>query len=79
MIDSFPYDEWSADIAAFWTFGGAGSAGTWILTVLGFSVSMISFVLFIRLENGKLARQADLLRATGALDRPPTSTSESTS
>jgi hypothetical protein len=79
MFDSFPFEEWTTDIAEFWTFGGAGSTGTWILTILGFAVSMISFVLFVRLENGKLQRQAERLRATGALDRPPSSSSSSSS
>ena len=35
MIDSFPYDEWSDTVTDFWTFGGANSTGTYILTVLG--------------------------------------------
>jgi hypothetical protein len=72
VFDSFPFDEWSEDIAEFWTWGGAGSTGTWILTALGFIVMLISFVGFVRMENGKLAHQAETLRATGALDRPPT-------
>ncbi|MBM3679107.1 MAG: hypothetical protein FJW96_14720 [Actinobacteria bacterium] len=71
MFDAFPFNEWSDKIADFWTFGGAESTGTWIMTALGFAVCMISFVLFIRLENRKLDHQAEVLRATGALDRPP--------
>lgn len=71
MFDSFPFDEWGDDIAEFWTWGGGGSTGTWILTVLGFTVMLISFIGFVRLENGKLEHQAESLRATGALDRPP--------
>lgn len=76
MFDAFPFDEWSEEIADFWTFGGAESTGTWILTILGIAVALISFVLFVRLENGKLERQAAALRATGALDRPPDSTTQ---
>ena len=72
MFDAFPYDEWSEEIAEFWTFGGAGSTGTWILTILGFSVMLIAFVWFVIMENGKLEHQAQALRASGALDRPPT-------
>jgi hypothetical protein len=71
MFDAFPYDEWSEEIAEFWTFGGGGSTGTWILTILGFSVMLIAFVWFVVMEKGKLERQAQLLRASGALDRPP--------
>lgn len=71
MFDAFPYDEWSEEIAEFWTFGGAGSTGTWILTALGFALMLAAFVGFVLLEEGKLARQANKLKASGALDRPP--------
>jgi hypothetical protein len=71
MFDAFPYDEWSEDIAEFWTFGGEGSTGTWIMTVVGVAAMVISFWGFFVLENRKLADQAERLRASGALDRPP--------
>jgi hypothetical protein len=70
MFDAFPYDEWSDDIAEFWTFGGEGSTGTWILTALGFATMLVAFWGFVRLENQKLKRQADRLKASGALSRP---------
>ena len=35
MFDAFPYDEWSETVTDFWTFGGANSTGTYILTALG--------------------------------------------
>jgi hypothetical protein len=70
MFDAFPYDAWSEEIADFWTFGGGGSTGTWILTILGFAVMLIAFVWFVIMENGKLEHQARALRASGALDRP---------
>jgi hypothetical protein len=70
MFDAFPYDEWSEEIAEFWTFGGEGSTGTWILTVLGFATMLIAFWGFFVLENRKLADQAERLKASGALDRP---------
>jgi hypothetical protein len=70
MFDAFPYDEWSEDIAEFWTFGGEGSTGTWILTALGFAAMLISFWGFVTLENRKLMNQAARLKASGALDRP---------
>jgi hypothetical protein len=70
MFDAFPFDEWGEDIAEFWTFGGEGSTGTWIMTVLGIAVMLIAFIGFVVLENRKLARQAALLKASGALDRP---------
>jgi len=72
MFDAFPYDEWSEDIAEFWTFGGAGSTGTWILTILGFAAMLIMFAWLVIMENGKLERQARALRASGALDQPST-------
>ena len=74
MFDAFPFDEWSEDIAEFWTFGGAGSTGTWILTALGFGVMLIAFWGFVIMENRKLTHQASRLKASGALDRPGTST-----
>jgi hypothetical protein len=77
VFDSFPFDEWGEDIAEFWTWGGGGSTGTWILTVLGFVAMLIAFVGFVRLENGKLEHQARALRATGALDAPPDETTAS--
>ena len=70
MFDAFPFDEWGEDIAEFWTFGGEGSTGTWIMTVLGFSVMVIALIGFVVLEKRKLARQAAMLRASGALERP---------
>jgi hypothetical protein len=72
MFDAFPYDEWSEEIAEFWTFGGEGSTGTWIMTAVGFAVMLISFVGFVRLEQQKLAQQVARLKAAGALDRPTT-------
>jgi hypothetical protein len=70
MFDAFPFDEWSEDIAEFWTFGGEGSTGTWIMTALGFSVMLVAFIGFVWLENKKLERQAATLKASGALERP---------
>jgi hypothetical protein len=70
MFDAFPFDEWGEDIAEFWTFGGEGSTGTWIMTALGVAAMLIALVGFVILERRKLERQAALLRASGALDRP---------
>ena len=66
MFDAFPFDEWGEDIADFWTFGGGGSTGTWILTVIGFVVMCVALVWFVVLEKGKLDRQATALREAGA-------------
>jgi hypothetical protein len=78
MFDAFPFDEWSEDIAEFWTFGGESSTGTYILTVVGIAVMVIAFIGFVILENRKLARQAALLKASGALERPSTTVVTST-
>ena len=72
MFDAFPYDEWSEDIAGFWTFGPGNSTGTYILTTLGIIVMLIAFVGFFVFENRKLDAQQAKLRASGALDRPST-------
>jgi hypothetical protein len=70
MFDAFPYEEWSEDIAGFWTFGPEGSTGTYILTVLGIAVMLVALIGFVILENRKLAHQEAMLKASGALDRP---------
>jgi hypothetical protein len=70
MFDTFPYEEWSEDIAGFWTWGPGNSTGTYILTALGIIVMLVAFVGFFMLENRKLAHQAERLRASGALDQP---------
>lgn len=83
MFDAFPFDAWPPpygdgpeDMAEFWTFGGGGSTGTWILTVLGFAAMLIAFWGFVILENRKLTRQAERLKQSGALDRPSASVTE---
>ena len=51
MFDTFPYDEWSEDIAGFWTWGPGNSTGTYILTVLGIGVMLVAFVWFFLLDK----------------------------
>jgi len=72
MFNSFPFDKWSEDIAEFWTWGGANSTGTYILTVLGCILMVASLIGFVMLEKGKLERQAASLRRAGVLvvDQP---------
>lgn len=74
MFNAFPYDEWGSEIVQFWTYAGQGtdnSTGTWIIVALGFVFMCWAFVRFVTLENGKLTHQANALRASGALNRPP--------
>jgi len=70
VIDSFPYDEWSEDIGAFWTFGPGSSTGTYIMTVLGIALMVVSLIGWAWLENRKLQAQAALLRAAGGMPAP---------
>jgi len=70
MFDSFPYDEWSETVTDFWTFGGANSTGTYILTVLGCILMVASIIGFFVLEKRKLEAQAAALRASGAFSAP---------
>ena len=70
MFDAFPFDEWGEDIAEFWTYGGEGSTGTYIMTALGVAAMLISLIGFVWLEQKKLRRQTEMLRASGALERP---------
>jgi hypothetical protein len=78
MFDAFPFDEWSEDIAEFWTYGGQNSTGTYILTGLGVAAMLLAFIGFVWLENKKLARQAAALQASGALERPTVTTTTTT-
>jgi hypothetical protein len=70
VIDSFPFDEFSEEITAFWTFGPNNSTGTYILTVLGVILMIVSLIGWVWLENKKLTAQAALLRAAGGLPAP---------
>ncbi|MSO94584.1 MAG: hypothetical protein EXQ81_02165 [Thermoleophilia bacterium] len=72
MFDSFPFTEWSTEIAEFWTFGGAGSTGTWIMLAVGLVFCVASLIGFVKMENGKLDRQAAVLRRSGGLDQGST-------
>ena len=65
MIDSFPFDKWGEDIAAFWTFGPENSTGTYIMTVLGVIAMIVSLYAWVMLEKRKLEAQAAVLRAAG--------------
>ena len=70
MIDSFPFDEWSEEVADFWTFGPGNSTGTYILTVLGIILMLAAIVGFVVLEHRKLSAQAEALRSAGGLPTP---------
>ena len=70
MIDSFPFDEWSEDVSAFWTFGPGSSTGTYVLTVLGIIFMLAALAGFVILEQRKLRAQAELLRAAGGVPAP---------
>ena len=69
MFDAFPFDEWSEEITTFWTFGVEGDTGTVILTILGVLLMLGSLIAFVRLESGKLDRQAAMLKQ--AMRPPP--------
>jgi len=70
VFDSFPFDEWSDKIGAFWTFGPENSTGTYILTVLGCILMVGSIIGWVWLENRKLMAQAALLRGAGGMPVP---------
>ena len=70
MFDAFPYDEWSEEITTFWTFGVEGDTGTIILTILGVLLMIGALIAFVRMESGKLDRQAAMLSKRWAR-RPP--------
>jgi hypothetical protein len=68
MFDAFPFETWADARAEFWTFGGAGSVGTYVFTALGVIAVLLAISGFAVLENRKLARHAEQLRASGAFD-----------
>ena len=70
MWNSFPYDEWSETVTDFWTFGGANSTGTYVLTALGCILMVGALIGWVWLEKQKLDRQAAMLRAAGAFEAP---------
>ena len=77
MWNSFPYDSWldaegnlNEGITDFWTFGGANSTGTYIMTVLGCILMVASLIGWVVMERRKLEHQAATLRASGAFDVP---------
>lgn len=70
MIDSFPFDEFSEKVGAYWTWGPGSSTGTYVLTVLGIILMIAAFVGWVWLENRKLWAQTDLLRAAGGMPAP---------
>ena len=71
MFNSYPYDHnWDETVTDFWTWGGANSTGTYILTVLGCILMVGALIGFVWLEKQKLERQAASLRASGAFDQP---------
>ena len=69
MFDAFPFDEWGEEITTFWTFGVEGDTGTIILTILGVILMIASLIAFVRMESGKLDRQAAMLKQ--AMGPPP--------
>jgi hypothetical protein len=78
MFNSFPYESWldaegnlNQEITDFWTFGGANSTGTYILTVLGCIFMIAALIGFVWLEKQKLERQAGMLRSAGAFETTP--------
>ncbi len=62
MFNSFPYDEWSEAVTDFWTWGGHNSTGTYIQLAIGFVLMVAALIAWVRMENGKLERQATMLR-----------------
>lgn len=78
MFDTFPYDSWlgpdgkslNEDISGFWTWGPGGSDGTYVLTVLGMILMVVSIIAWFWLEKRKLDAQAAALRAAGGLPTP---------
>lgn len=65
MFNSFPYDEWGDAVTDFWTWGGHNSTGTYIQLAIGFILMVAALIAWVWMENGKLERQASMLRQAG--------------
>jgi hypothetical protein len=63
MINTAPFDEWSEKVTVFWTFGDG--TPTYILTVLGIILMVVSLLAWMWLEEKKLTEQVSRL-TTGA-------------
>jgi hypothetical protein len=70
VFNSFPYDEWSEAVTDFWTWGGHNSTGTYIQLAIGFVLMVAALIAWVRMENGKLERQASMLRQASAGHSP---------
>ena len=56
---------WSDQVAAYFTFGPGGTAGVWVLTILGITLMAASLIAWFYVEDQKLRAQAERLRAGG--------------
>jgi hypothetical protein len=56
---------WSDKVSAFFTFGPGYTTGIYILTALGFILSILALVAWFSTEDAKLRAQAEKLRAKG--------------
>lgn len=70
MFDSFPYDRWSDTVTDFWTWGGHDSVGTYVLTLLGSVLVVLSLIVWVWLEQRALARETAALRESRAFEGP---------
>jgi hypothetical protein len=72
LIDCFTFVLWCVKFSTFWTFSG-GTTGSYVLTVLGIILMVVSIIGWAWLEDKKLWAQTDRLRAaTGAAPPRPT-------
>jgi hypothetical protein len=56
---------WGDHVAAYFTFGPGGTAGVWILTILGFLLMIGCLVAWFVVEDRKMRAQVERLRASG--------------
>jgi hypothetical protein len=58
-------DGWTDQVSAYWTWGPGESTGTWILTILGIVLMTVAFLAWFYVEDQKLKKQVERLRASG--------------
>jgi hypothetical protein len=64
-VDTAPFEEWSDEVGAFFTWGPGYTTGVYILTALGFLLFVAALIAWMVDENRKVTAQAARLRAAG--------------
>lgn len=56
---------WTDQVAAYFTFGPGGTAGVWVLTILGIVLMVATMIAWFYVEDQKMKAQVARLRESG--------------